>query len=397
MDNKIDKSTPERIKNIYLFYFIILGLLLGFLIGEVLITEFILENPLTLFENMIPSSILYVLLLIVTLIYARKTQTNTYEMGFHSLYLLKSIAIGFLTTSGYLIVVMAFRMPLIYSSVLDIFIIGAFAALIGLTEESMFRGYIQANFLHEISQMKSIFFTGILFAFLHIPSYIISGAYLNIASVPSLVLIGLILGFIRIRTGNIWSVIIAHTTWNYYLFLFTPEITESTPIEIVLAVLIASLAMWGSILAAMFLAKLWIDRPEQIPDELHREYSIKIISLGKKIGELQYIISTLQRSGYPQSQKIITYSNRIKTYEEFIVILKEYLPQINKLNYKVLQKLIPLKLKLNKVQNLMLISYHPRLSNLKRKEVLLETEIHFLENELINTNNFNDKRSIKNL
>jgi len=383
MNIKTLETPPDRLRNIIRFYFIILGAILGFLAGEMLVSEFILHRNLTFFENMLPSSILYGLLFVGTLYYGNKTQTSISEMGFHSLYVPQSLLIGFLATSGYLITAVAFQMPLNYPAMSDILLIGCFAFLIGLTEETMFRGYIQTTYMKEITPMKAVLFTGILFALLHIPSYIISGNYLNILSVPSLILVGLILGLIRIHTGNIWGVSLVHTTWNYYLFLFAPVVTITADISVLIPALVASMAMWGTIVLAMLVAKKFIDRPEQIPTELKQEYSNKINALLKKIWDLQQKIEFSQRSGMPMTRTLAIYSNRVKIYEKYIEILKQYIPLIAKSNYKIIRQLVPLKLKLIKIEHLIeLTNFPPRIALLEHKKGEISRQIQVLESAL---------------
>lgn len=389
MHNSQEAKVSDRFWYIYRFYIIILIILSVFLVGEVLVSEYILTAPLNFFETMIPSTLVYIVFIVFTLVYAQKTRIDAYSMGFHSLYVPKSVLIGFLATSGYLIVVLIFQMPLNYPAVLDIFIIGCFSVLIGFTEELMFRGYIQAGFQKGLTQMKAIFITGMLFALLHIPSYVISGAYYNIISVPSLVLVGLLLGFLRIHTGNIWGVILIHTTWNYYQFLYTPVVSSSTPIEQLIALLAASLAMWGSLVLSMLLSKKWIDRPAQMPGELEHEYSMKIQTLINGIWKLQNNLSVL-RVQSPYSNKITVLSNRIKIYNEYINVLERIIPQINEKNYKVLKNLVSLRFKIIKLQNLMTITqYPPRLAFLSQKVRQLESEIQYLEDNLEEHIHFN--------
>ncbi len=248
----------------------------------------------------------------------------------------------------------------------------------------MFRGYIQANYLATVSQIKAVLLTGMLFALLHIPSYLVSGAFLNVLGLPSLILIGLLLGFTRIYTGNIYGVILVHTTWNYYLFLFSPVVTTETEISEMIIPLVASLAMWGTLVLAMLIAKRWIDRPAQIPAELSREYSFKIQSLLKKVWSLQQAPSYL----YLPMRNI--YSTRIKTCEDNIEILKESIPEINEFTYKVIQQLVPLKMKMAKVQNLLIITdFPPKRALYERRKAYLAQMLQPLEDELHQKKSFN--------
>ncbi|MHA1129597.1 MAG: lysostaphin resistance A-like protein [Candidatus Helarchaeota archaeon] len=375
-------SIDTRRQNIVNFFLIITLLIVSFLLGEWVLDNFFFS--LSYAHRILISCILYGIIFVFTFYYAHRTAISSYEMGFHTLYLPKSLVIGFLATAGYLVVVLAFQMPLkyepiissAYPSVIDILILFSFTFLIGLTEEGAFRGYIQANYMKIFSQFKAIILTGTLFGILHIPSYIISGNYFNIASLPSLILIGLLLGYIRVHTGNIWGVVVAHCTWDFYMFLYVPQLDLGAPVSEITALLVASGAMWGTIVLAMVLAKKWLDRPEQLPAELKRAYSHKISKLATKSWELQQIVSQYKMSGLFQAPIIEKYTNRIQIYEESIAFLEEIIPQINEFNYKRIQSLVPLKLKAIKVQNLMkLRQYANRLSELEQQLKLLQKEI----------------------
>ena len=276
-----------------------------------------------------------------------------------------------------------------YPSILDILILFGFTFLIGLSEEGAFRGYIQSNYLKIISQFKAIVLTAILFAFLHIPSYVISGNYYSIASLPSLILVGLLLGYIRIHTGNIWGVVIAHGTWDFYMFLFAPAVDLGAPVSELIPLLVASGAMWGSIILSMFISKKWVDRPEQIPAELEWGYSQKIRNLLKKNWDLQQMVANYRMIGAPYYTIIEKYANRIQMNEESIAVLKEFIPLINKSTYKVIRKLIPLKLKAIKLQNLMKLKQHAyKRPKLEQDLFTLQKELDHLEAALGLDNNF---------
>lgn len=398
MNEFINPPSTGKTRNVYIFYFIIFTVLLGFLIGEQLIETYVLPYPVSFFEQMIPGGLLYGIFLVFTYFYAKRTKTTWNDMGFHGAYVLKSLFIGFLATSGYLVAVGIFQLPLNYPSAIDISILLIFTLLIGTTEETLFRGYIQANFQKEMSQMKAVLLTGILFAILHIPSYIVSGNYLNVVSLPSLILIGLILGFIRIHTGNIYGVILAHATWDFYQFLFTPTITTSTDLMTLLAVLVASSGMWGTIVFSMIFAQRWIDRPTQIPGELIQEYSRKIENLNEQIWKFHGMISAMQLRGFPFGRNIEHYSNLIRTNEEIMEVLKVTIPHINEPTYKRIRKLIPLKMKWIKVKNLLSLSGHPtRMALLQSKLDFLEAQIAAAERDFSSAKSPSDFEDLKDL
>ncbi|MHA1265837.1 MAG: lysostaphin resistance A-like protein [Candidatus Helarchaeota archaeon] len=376
----------------YRYYLILFSLLISFLIGETLIERYLLGFELNIFQHMIPASILYSFLFLLTLWWGKRTGVVSSEMGFHRSYLLKSIAVGLLATSGYLLAVAAFQISLQYSSLWEIFAFLLFTLLIGLTEETSFRGYILTQFSKGYSQFKAILFTGILFALLHIPSYLISGQFLNLISVPSLILVGLILGLLRIHSGNIWGVIIAHSTWDFYLFLFAPDLSPDSSLMALIPILVASSAMWGTLLLSVLVAKKWIDRPTQIPLELAHEYQIKIQSLLNHLFKLQRLLAGGQAYYFSPTSLQTKYSEKVQLEEKYIEIYKTYLPLLNEKTYKIIQELVPKKLKLVKIQ-----TYFSRggsslyLEQLQRKKSKLEQEIQVLESQLKSIQGYNLK------
>ncbi len=351
MEDVVYLQAAETKRNVLNFYLIIFGIITGFLTIEILIEEYILEFSLGFFEYMIISSILYIGLFVFTLIYASNMNISLTDMGFHGLYVPKALILGFLATIGFLIVALSFKMPLNYTSFFEIFLIFCFTLLIGFTEEAAFRGYIQGSYMKILPQMKAILLTGILFAILHLPSYFISGNFEQAIGLPSLILIGLILGVIRVRTGNLWAVILAHTTWNFYIFLFIPEIDLTTATDIqLISLLSANGAMWGSIILVMLLAKFWVDRPEQIPGELIHAFKLKINKLMARIWKLQHGTSAMPLGGLPPITMLYHYSGQIGEEIKIMEIYKEYLPQITKSTYKIIQQLVPFKIKLIKLK-----------------------------------------------
>ncbi len=383
MKGWLDRPAQERMKNVYMFYLAIFGLLVAFIAAEILIEDYVLGKSLTFFEHMIPSGILYGAILLFVLLYAKKTGITNYEMGWHTSYVPKSLLIGLLATSGYLIAVVGFQIPLAFTSFFDIFIILGFTLLIGLTEEMAFRGYIQGSLMKDQSQMKAVLITGIFFAVLHLPSYIISGNYLNAIGLPSLILVGLILGYIRIHTGNIWGVIVAHATWDFYLFLFMPETGTGSELWEMITLLGASGAMWGSILLSMLLAKRWIDRPTQIPGEMALAYQLRIEKLTNHIWKFNDSITSARVRGYYQTHYISKYSEKLKMYELQLVIYKEYLPKLNEVNYKIIKDLVSCKLNLAKIESYLSRGGPPmKIGALEARRAALWREIQLLESQI---------------
>jgi membrane protease YdiL (CAAX protease family) len=87
-------------------------------------------------------------------------------------------------------------------------------AVIGapVVEELFFRGLIQGAFTRRVGAVPAIFVTALIFATAHITS---EGPSAPIILFPA----GLILGYLRFRTGRLAAGMVAHATFNASLFL----------------------------------------------------------------------------------------------------------------------------------------------------------------------------------
>jgi hypothetical protein len=79
-------------------------------------------------------------------------------------------------------------------------------------EELFFRGLLQGAFTRRIGATPAIFVTALIFAFAHITS---EGPLAPLVIFPS----GLVLGYLRQRTGRLAAGMVAHATFNASLFL----------------------------------------------------------------------------------------------------------------------------------------------------------------------------------
>jgi len=78
-----------------------------------------------------------------------------------------------------------------------------------VVEELIFRGVIMAGFIRNYKAVYAIFFSALLFALFH----------LNPWQFPATFLLGLMLGWLRIRTGSILACIAGHAIHNGIVFL----------------------------------------------------------------------------------------------------------------------------------------------------------------------------------
>jgi len=85
-----------------------------------------------------------------------------------------------------------------------------------IVEELIFRGLIMRGFIRNYPKALAIFYTALLFALFH----------LNPWQFPATFLLGLILGWIRIRTGSILAAITGHAMHNGLVFLTVYYLTK---------------------------------------------------------------------------------------------------------------------------------------------------------------------------
>lgn len=106
-------------------------------------------------------------------------------------------------------------------SPVEIFFFAATMFLIGWTEELIFRGVILNLFLERFQKtqggiLSAILLSGVLFGAVHLTN-VFQGVTLISAAVQALegALLGIILGAVYVRTGNIWLVIAYHATVDF--------------------------------------------------------------------------------------------------------------------------------------------------------------------------------------
>lgn len=244
--------------------------------------------------------------------------TNLRELGISTQNLTTSIFVGIFVSSGFLITALLFwKSPMSqdFSTILNF---GILCIFVGFVEEFYFRGYIQSKARKSIYGVRAIVITGLLFAFLHIPKYIFQSISSNsiqyISNIPStiesLIIVGLLFGFIRENTKNIIGPIIGHATWDFYLFIYTPMNTiqlQLLPTNYNLFITVASYAMIGTFLLAWAISSALRINILEDPREL--DVIIEGISniankFRKKILKLQYKTEALS-----MKQNYYRYSN----------------------------------------------------------------------------------------
>jgi len=180
------------------------------------------------------------------------------ELGFTSKNMKAALLSGFTASAGLILLVPFFGIPPAFLG--GEFLVLVFATfLIGLTEEGFFRGYIQGKLKQIRSKTSAIVLTAVLFAFAHIPKYIVSYEgpiyiLVTVEAVRSITIIGVLFGFLYDIVENLWCVIIAHMTWNLYLLEFPPTFLLADPILMLTFLLVSTFLTCGTLGFSMAIA-----------------------------------------------------------------------------------------------------------------------------------------------
>jgi sodium transport system permease protein len=83
-----------------------------------------------------------------------------------------------------------------------------------IAEEFFFRGFVLSAFRSKLSKFRSVLFSALLFGLFHV----IAGSVLSIEKFLPTIILGLVIGFVAIRTGSLWPGILLHTLHNGLVF-----------------------------------------------------------------------------------------------------------------------------------------------------------------------------------
>jgi len=83
-------------------------------------------------------------------------------------------------------------------------VVGIIAVFPAIFEELAFRGVIVPCLLRALTEKETIAVSAIMFMILH----------LSVFSAPHLLMLGLMLGYIRLRSGSIWPCVLLHFAYN---------------------------------------------------------------------------------------------------------------------------------------------------------------------------------------
>jgi membrane protease YdiL (CAAX protease family) len=114
-----------------------------------------------------------------------------------------------------------------------------------VTEELLFRGFIQRIFQRNMSGPLAVVLAGILFSLSHF----------NPPVIPGVAALGVLFGYLFYRTGNLWYPIAGHAIYNLVMLVRLNETTEE---EIVAAKVVAPDLVWTFFSLAVLVSALWL-------------------------------------------------------------------------------------------------------------------------------------------
>ncbi len=128
------------------------------------------------------------------------------------------------------------------------------AVVPGITEEVFFRGILQGQLQRAFTKPQhAILLSAVLFSFFHLQFY---------GFVPRLVL-GILLGYLSFRSGNLWYPIIGHVTNNLFglltAFLIDPHILESASTSWLSWILLVPATAITFVLLRYLNTRVWVD------------------------------------------------------------------------------------------------------------------------------------------
>lgn len=209
----------QRILLLIIPYFFVVGLfqLIGMLVAKAPINQYdvqktLLQSLIILIFNAV-GTITIIFLFVKFIDNEKFIQIGlTLENRFKDIF--ASFIIGFLSVSGgFLILIMTKEIEIvrIVLNPQKIIISVIMFCIIALSEEILIRGYILKNLLLSCSNFLSLVISSLIFTLMHL-----FNPHLNLTSLISLFLVGLMLGLLYIYTKNLWPSIFLHFSWNFF-------------------------------------------------------------------------------------------------------------------------------------------------------------------------------------
>jgi len=91
------------------------------------------------------------------------------------------------------------------------------AIIPALAEEFFFRGYVMSALRSRLKPMRAVLYSALIFGLFHV----INGSVLSIERFIPTMFLGLVLGFVAIRTGSLWPGVLLHAIHNGLIFWLT--------------------------------------------------------------------------------------------------------------------------------------------------------------------------------
>jgi len=114
-----------------------------------------------------------------------------------------------------------------------------------VTEELLFRGFVQRIFQRNMSGPLAVVLSGILFSLAHF----------NPPLIPGTAALGILFGYFFYRTGSLWYPIAGHAIYNLTMLVRLNEATEE---EIVAARIVPPDMKWTLVSLAVLVPALWL-------------------------------------------------------------------------------------------------------------------------------------------
>ncbi|MHA1752537.1 MAG: CPBP family intramembrane glutamic endopeptidase [Candidatus Helarchaeota archaeon] len=353
-------------KNIIILFVIIISVIIIFYLLE----YFNIINPITAIQQFLITICIYILMLSITLFFVKKTSSFKI-IGLNKENVLKNVGIGVLGSSGFLIASLLFGHTPIYQ-IQELLILLVLVILIGITEEIIFRGYIQAKLNKYYKSIFAILISSLFFALAHMPRMLFELGFLGIIGMISYTVIGLIFGYYKRFLNNLLGIIILHAFWDYWILIFVSinnifSLPELELLNLLIYLLTAELLSFGLLLLGLFLSWKFIDHTEFDFYELKKILNNRLNKLEKKITSLNLKVEIS-----PENQK---YKFEIKLDEHLKNKFKEILDKLSIENIRELKNLYIYESKLK----VLLFRYYFATPALK---TIFERKIRYLKNKL---------------
>jgi len=306
------------------------------------------------FQNIIYNSLIYLILMESTFIFIL-FKKSIKEIGFTKKHFLLTLGLGFICSLGMPIAECIFKMPLNYT-LFEVFPLFIFLLIVGITEETIFRGYIQTRFDKIYKFNISMILTSVLFSSSHIPKYFYQIQTPIILIITIIIEMATITGFgcmfylIRKYQQTLTGVIIFHTFWNFWNLLFLPDISNLSTmnqiqlIEILGYLISGPLISLGLIIVVILLSKKYINQNPVIASELNKIFKTKLNNIEKKFQKLLKFSEEYQLKNDPNFNKQLDllekYKNYILQFQQDIINIEN--AKKIKIKYKLIKKIYEL-------------------------------------------------------